>query len=98
MSMLGFSWPKIYTSEIGNFLSDTGRRPNFSWMAFIPFWVPAAFSSICLAPLIVAAIRKRRMHDGGCLACHYDLTGNVSGTCPECGTAIAPRTNTEVAD
>ena len=26
-----------------------------------------------------------------CRQCHYDLTGNVSGTCPECGTAIAPR-------
>jgi hypothetical protein len=24
-----------------------------------------------------------------CLACGYDLTGNVSGTCPECGTTIS---------
>jgi hypothetical protein len=23
--------------------------------------------------------------------CGYDLTGNVSGTCPECGTKIEPR-------
>lgn len=25
-----------------------------------------------------------------CPACHYDLTGNVSGICPECGNAIRP--------
>jgi len=30
-----------------------------------------------------------------CLKCGYDLTGNVSGRCPECGTPIAsPPTNT----
>ena len=28
--------------------------------------------------------RRRRM--GWCLKCGYDLTGNESGTCPECGT------------
>jgi len=25
---------------------------------------------------------------GSCVTCNYDLTGNVSGTCPECGTPI----------
>lgn len=30
------------------------------------------------------AYRKRR---GLCLTCGYDLTGNVSGVCPECGVA-----------
>ncbi len=29
--------------------------------------------------------RRRRNH---CLACDYNLTGNVSGVCPECGTPI----------
>jgi len=29
-----------------------------------------------------------RMRSGACLACGYDLRGNVSGICPECGTAI----------
>ncbi len=23
-----------------------------------------------------------------CIPCGYDLTGNISGTCPECGTAV----------
>jgi hypothetical protein len=25
-----------------------------------------------------------------CISCSYDLTGNVSGVCPECGTTVAP--------
>jgi hypothetical protein len=31
----------------------------------------------------------RRMASGRCQRCGYNLTGNVSGVCPECGTAIA---------
>lgn len=27
-----------------------------------------------------------------CLGCRYDLTGNVSHRCPECGQAFAPET------
>jgi len=29
---------------------------------------------------------------GHCRGCDYDLTGNVSGRCPECGTPIAAGT------
>jgi hypothetical protein len=28
---------------------------------------------------------------GECPRCHYDLTGNMSGTCPECGYRLDPR-------
>jgi hypothetical protein len=31
----------------------------------------------------------RRQATGGCHACGYNLTGNVSGTCPECGSRAA---------
>ncbi len=30
----------------------------------------------------------RRFPTGECQRCGYDLTGNVSGVCPECGTPI----------
>ena len=30
--------------------------------------------------------RWRRRRRGECLTCGYNLTGNVSGVCPECGT------------
>ncbi|UCE61593.1 MAG: hypothetical protein JSU63_07550 [Phycisphaerales bacterium] len=32
--------------------------------------------------------RWRRRRRGMCLSCGYDLTGNESGVCPECGTEI----------
>jgi hypothetical protein len=33
-----------------------------------------------------AEVRQRRRRTGLCSRCGYDLTGNVSGVCPECGT------------
>ena len=32
--------------------------------------------------------QQQRELRGDCLACGYDLTGNTSGVCPECGTAV----------
>jgi hypothetical protein len=34
------------------------------------------------------ARRDALRSQGHCPECAYDLTGNVSGTCPECGAAI----------
>ena len=34
----------------------------------------------------VAFWPRRRPKPGCCSSCGYDLTGNVSGRCPECGT------------
>lgn len=56
----------------------------------IPLWIP-------LLPLLARATyvfyrdRTRRM-PGHCCKCGYNLTGNTSGRCPECGTlqAIPP--------
>jgi len=52
---------------------------------------------IPLWPFILAAIpvsiamfyRDRRVPPGRCPKCRYDLTGNISGGCPECGTQIS---------
>jgi len=37
--------------------------------------------------------QSRRRKSGKCVSCGYDLTGNVSGVCPECGTAVEPHTD-----
>ena len=39
------------------------------------------------------ARRELLRSQGRCLSCGYDLTGNASGTCPECGTRIESATS-----
>ena len=40
-------------------------------------------------PTVLLLQRHRRIPVGHCRRCGYNLTGNVSGVCPECGTPIA---------
>lgn len=37
------------------------------------------------------SVRSRRRANGLCGECGYDLTGNKSGTCPECGMHVVPK-------
>jgi hypothetical protein len=55
-------------------------------------WLASATALPPLAWFLVrarrAALRRRWARRGGCATCGYALTGNVSGVCPECGTAV----------
>ena len=51
----------------------------------VPVWIALL---ALLVPTTIAWIKCRRYPPGHCQRCGYDLTGNVSGTCPECGTAV----------
>jgi hypothetical protein len=56
----------------------------------VPLWFPTILSLI--VPVWRAVPRRNGNdpgHDDGCHHCSYDLTGNVSGVCPECGEKIA---------
>ena len=57
-----------------------------------PLWVPFALTAILPALWVWRRLRDRltRQADGmpHCPKCDYNLTGNVSGICPECGTPI----------
>jgi len=81
---------------------DFFRKPPLTWLCLpygqsivsgyqhrfirVPLWMPF------LAFMILTAIlwhRERRMPPRGhCLKCGYDLTGNESGRCPECGEEV----------
>src|ERR1043166_5600360 len=53
----------------------------------LPLWLPTLVLSIPMA-FFVWRRRNRRGRDA-CRVCGYNLTGNVSGRCPECGTRSA---------
>ncbi len=55
------------------------------WDFIVPLWIPLAAIGI---PTILAWRRDRPIPPGHCRTCRYDLTGNESGVCPECGTAV----------
>jgi len=50
------------------------------------WWPPLLFAVYPAVAFVRGPYRRyRRRRKGLCLKCGYDLTGNVSGTCPECG-------------
>ncbi len=67
------------------------RRTETSYDADAQAWIIAALFS--LYPIWYFSysskrrIKKRRRR-GSCVKCGYNLTGNVTGVCPECGAAI----------
>jgi hypothetical protein len=83
-----------------------GHYPNRGWLSwsapglfpdrlgvFLPLWIPAAVA-FCTA--VFFHRKSRRERDGRCRKCDYDLTGNISGVCPECGTPV-PQGVTDMA-
>ena len=55
------------------------------------YHIPVAFLLILLLLLIRpirTIITRQRRRRGLCIKCAYDLTGNESGVCPECGTGV----------
>lgn len=75
--------PIAYSSYVND-------RLSYGTLAFPP-WLPipilAAFP-VLYAAFIFRRRRRRRRRPGHCLKCDYDLTGNMSGVCPECGMEI----------
>jgi hypothetical protein len=77
--------------------SDPRKPTSWAKVWLIPTWLLAlAFGLLPGIRLARAANRYRLAQQswrkGKCLTCGYDLTGNVSGTCPECGTAVPEKT------
>ena len=55
-----------------------------------PFWYLLVVPCVATVYLAVRYWRLVRPLKGHCRSCGYDLTGNTSGVCPECGSD-APR-------
>jgi len=55
----------------------------FAVLSLLGSWAALVFTSSW-------RLRLRRRKRGLCTACGYNLTGNISGICPECGVAVMP--------
>ena len=64
------------------------RGPGY-WILILPLWIP--FLVIVAPTALLCWLDHRRIPPGHCQHCGYDLTGNTSGTRPECGTAVPGR-------
>lgn len=52
----------------------------------VPCWIPLLLVAIPTA--ILWWLDRRRIPPGHCQRCGYDLTGNVTGVCSECGMPL----------
>jgi hypothetical protein len=88
---LGF---KYYAYSYPPPLRPGGAKPN-RWTTIdveIPLWFVMYLSA--LFPIRWLELRiRRKSRPGLCRCCGYNLTGNTSGVCPECGSPI-PQTAT----
>lgn len=85
IDFLGFE-VNCYSTKYVN-PNDIRHGPVDGQVVMIPLWMIALASSVYPA-LTFARFARRRLHNrkGNCQVCCYDLTGNESGVCPECGT------------
>ena len=83
----GFTLANSLTINRGWRLAWIAPISRRTWATVVhgPLW-PLLFS-IAL-PTTYLFYRDRRPPLGQCKRCRYDLTGNVSEVCPECGTTI----------
>ena len=60
------------------------------WEIDVPNWfVPVVLAAYPGFAFVRGPVRRwRRRKRGLCLTCGYNLEGNVSGVCPECGDAV----------
>jgi hypothetical protein len=63
-------------------LPFSGPGRMYEWSVVIPLWVLVV---IGLVPFVGLAWRGRRIPPKCCPTCGHNLTGSVSGKCPECG-------------
>jgi|GEM_PF-2388536 len=87
LKRLGFALPRYSETNDPN--------GNLLKSILLPFWLPTAIAFVLTTFLIAKKRRSKRLSlEGFCNRCRYDLTGNQSGTCPECGFEcnVSPQT------
>ncbi|MBL8881025.1 MAG: hypothetical protein JNG88_18065 [Phycisphaerales bacterium] len=82
------------SADIAIYAAAGRHDPSSTVLASVPLGllIAAPLLGVLLVPLCLSskssALLARFQSDRVCRKCGYDLTGNVTGVCPECGTAI----------
>lgn len=89
-SLVGLSYTLYFRRRIGSH-----PRLKYAYIVLV-LGLPCGVASPAIACLTSAALiglcwwhEARRIPPGHCQICRYNLTGNVSGRCPECGTPLS---------
>jgi len=83
-------WGFAHVESVSAWREPNGRRvTDTTQQLSFPGWLPPLLFSLPPALWLRGFIRRRRLRSAGrCQSCGYNLTGNTSGICPECGTAV----------
>ena len=89
LNRFGLDFPRIHheTAWHRPGLPTWVRQGNWSWCICLPFWL--LLLTVGMPTAFMFYRDYRRTPPGHCQKCGYDLTGNVSGKCSECGTLLA---------
>jgi len=90
----------VFHLELGTVSFGTGYtiiNGNLPAYGYMSRYVLNLWPVICVAAVLPLAValrilfqyHRQRLRSSAhhCLTCNYDLTGNISGVCPECGAA-----------
>lgn len=74
----------------GDLMIVAGRGTGSSLQQNLGSVVMIGSPLLAIALMVVGHYKTKRdsIPPGHCLTCGYNLTGNISGRCPECGTPI----------
>ncbi len=64
------------------------RFPSWLFVILLATYPAIVFVRGPVRRLVTSARHRKRLAAGLCQGCGYDLSGNESGTCPECGTEV----------
>ena len=89
----GFQWSRTAPSPL----------PGGGGTQITALSVPLGAVSLFMLALLIAAMLRswrhaKRLQDGVCSNCGYDLTGNLSGVCSECGVTLSVAVSRETLE